>query len=169
MIDTTKFIEIEHGLWYEIETGLPWSSKGNTSSGIINDYLTRIDGKDSSGYYDIKSKGKWHRLIWKYFKGGLSKKQHIDHINNIRDDNRLSNLQIKTKCDNTRKRLKQSNNTSGFPGVYWSKQLQKWVAQIYIKTKCIRLGSFDDPLVAFQEYLIAKVYYHGRDSIDPLI
>lgn len=42
-----------------------------------------------------------------------------------------------------RKNKLNSNNTSGFTGVHWNQQREKWVAQICFKGKTYHLGSFD--------------------------
>jgi hypothetical protein len=41
----------------------------------------------------------------------------IAHRNNIRDDNRLENLQILSNQENSRKSLTYSSNTSGYQGI----------------------------------------------------
>lgn len=43
-----------------------------------------------------------------------------------------------------RKNKLNSNNTSGFTGVHWNQQREKWVAQICFKGKTYHLGSFDN-------------------------
>ena len=76
---------------------------------------------------------KMHQLLGYY--GG-------DHINRNKLDNRKSNLRPCTQQENCRNRSKQSNNKSGFIGVYWDKYYNKWVAQIKNNQKTIKLGSF---------------------------
>lgn len=44
-----------------------------------------------------------HRLMWLYFKGNIPKGYVIDHINNNSLDNRLENLQLLTRSENTQK------------------------------------------------------------------
>jgi hypothetical protein len=51
-------------------------------------------------------KRKWyriHRLVYTEFVGPIEKGYEIDHINNIKTDNRLENLQMLSKLDNVRK------------------------------------------------------------------
>lgn len=44
-----------------------------------------------------------HRLVWETFNGNIPNDMTIDHINNIKNDNRLDNLQLLTRSENTAK------------------------------------------------------------------
>ena len=46
----------------------------------------------------------------------------------------------------------QSNNTSGYRGVYWNKKLSKWRVQITVDNKQIHLGLFQTALEAGKAY-----------------
>lgn len=41
-----------------------------------------------------------HNLVWEAFNGGVPEGFEVDHINTIRDDNRLENLRLVTKKEN---------------------------------------------------------------------
>ena len=47
-----------------------------------------------------------HRLIWECHNGMIPEGMVIDHINNVKDDNRLSNLQLLTQQENCKKSAK---------------------------------------------------------------
>lgn len=66
-----------------------------------------------------------HRLIMQTPKG-----MDTDHINGDGLDNQRKNLRVCTHAQNLANRLKQKDNTSGFKGVYWSKDRKKWMAQV---------------------------------------
>ena len=78
-----------------------------------------------------------HRLVWEYF-GDKKDSQVIDHINNIKDDNRIENLQLVSFRENVHKN--QTSPKSGVIGVQWASHKQRWAAQININNKRIRLG-----------------------------
>lgn len=65
----------------------------------------------------------------------------VDHINEIKTDNRLENLQIITIRENTVKSIKHKGRNIQ-TGVSWSKSSKKWVAQIKINGKRKFLGYF---------------------------
>ena len=97
-----------------------------------------------------------HRLAWFYVTGNWPANQ-IDHINGVRDDNRFSNLREATNLQNAHNR-KYNRNKSGFQGV--RKENSKWLAEIKINYKAVRLGLFNTPEEAHCAYLIAKRQHH---------
>ena len=84
-----------------------------------------------------------HRVAWAMYHG-FWPKQHIDHINGIRHDNRIKNLRDVSMVQNARNSAKSSRNTSGVCGVSWAKRENKWSAQITLNYKKKHLGFFDD-------------------------
>ena len=69
-----------------------------------------------------------HRLAW-FISHGHMPSGEIDHINQDKLDNRISNLRDVTRVVNQRNGTWKSNNTSGVSGVCWHKQRNKWCAQ----------------------------------------
>jgi hypothetical protein len=102
-----------------------------------------------------------HRVIWVLVHGEMPFDQ-IDHINGVKDDNRLANLRQATNADNMRNVGKQSHNTSGLKGVSFHKLRRKWRADIMVNQKQIALGLFECPAVASFAYQIAADNYHGE-------
>ena len=47
-----------------------------------------------------RKRGYIHRLIWRAFKGTIPPDYQIHHLNNISDDNRLSNLKMTSRLEN---------------------------------------------------------------------
>ncbi len=113
--------------------------------------------KTSGGYFKVslskKSKVKQidvHRLVALTF---IPKELHnevVDHINRIKTDNRLSNLQFITNRVNVSKDRK--DGTSKYTGVSWNKNAKKWCSNVQIKGKRIHLGYFDDEYEAHLAY-----------------
>lgn len=86
----------------------------------------------------------------------------VDHINGNKLDNRKSNLRIATRTQNNANKKMQRNNTSGYRGVNWSKQHNKWVAKIQFKRKCIHLGLFENKEDGALAYNKAALEYFGE-------
>ena len=66
-----------------------------------------------------------HRLAWLYVHNVMPKAE-IDHINHIRDDNRIINLRMVSRLENGRNTGKKKNNKSGINGVCWDKERETW-------------------------------------------
>lgn len=68
-----------------------------------------VGSLNDRGYRVVKFKGKSykvHRIIWFLHKGKLPKEQ-LDHINGIKDDNRIENLREATNQENSMWRSKR--------------------------------------------------------------
>lgn len=102
-----------------------------------------------------------HRLAWLYVYGRMPAK-NLDHINRLRDDNRILNLREATQSQNLANKTKQSNNTSGFKGVSWHKAARKWVACIKARGQYKYLGLFKTPESAHQAYCYAAYELFGE-------
>ena len=112
----------------------------------------------SDGYRQVKFRGTrylTHRLIVLYHHGYLPENQ-IDHINRVRDDNRIENLREVTRSCNMRNSGLQTNNTSGIKGVCWDKRRKKWYARIKVKSKKRNLGYHTTKLEAACHRLAAE-------------
>lgn len=124
---------------------------------------TIAGSKNHWGYIDIKYENKTykaHRLAW-WFVHGVMPEFKIDHINEIKDDNRIANLRLDINGENPHNiSIGRADNTSGYRGVSWYKPLNKWVANICVKGKAIYLGYYDTPEEAHEAYLCAKRTYH---------
>ena len=97
-----------------------------------------------NGYSVLSIKGKYyyeHRLVWTYFYGRVP--ELIDHINQVRSDNRISNLREADKSVNGHNRGRPSSNTSGHKGVSWNKLRNKWDVRIQVNNKQHWIGNFD--------------------------
>lgn len=99
-----------------------------------------------------------HRLALAMSSGEWS--PFVDHIDGVRSNNRLANLRACSASQNQCNRGKQSNNKSGFKGVYLHAP-GRWRAVITIGRKSHRLGLFDTPDMAHQAYRDAASTLHG--------
>lgn len=117
-----------------------------------------------NGYKVINLMGKEYsssRLAWLYVHGVMPKKE-IDHINGDRSDNRIENLREASRSENAINRGVQSNNTSGAKGVWKRKGMNSWVAEIGVRGKRVKLGSFRTREAAKNAYLLAAKSLHGE-------
>jgi hypothetical protein len=104
-----------------------------------------------------------HRLAWFYMFNILP--NVIDHINQIRTDNRISNLRNTTYQVNAQNTSHaRPYNSTKLLGVSIRKSGQI-TAQIYNNNKQIHLGSFETIEDAHQEYLRAKRLLHEGCTI----
>ncbi len=121
-------------------------------------------GPGLDGYWRIKVDGVrhlTHRIVWLYYHGRWPKDQ-LDHINNIKKDNRIGNLREVNNMDNCRNQRRiRKNNKSGYLGVSWNKKHSKWVAQISADGTNKHLGYFSDPKEALEIYVKMKIALHN--------
>jgi len=101
-----------------------------------------------------------HRLVWLHVYGALPEAD-IDHINGIRNDNRLTNLRAVSRSVNQQNRRGgQRGSASRYLGVSWSSKRNKWEATIKNSEGTHRLGFFTTEEAASAVYLSAKKRLH---------
>jgi hypothetical protein len=103
---------------------------------------------------------KAHRLIWLWHHGSLP--PVIDHIDGDPTNNRIENLRPATHATNMRNSKKPRTNTSGFKGVRFHKQRQKWTAQISVNNRSLYLGIYETPELAYAAYCAGAAEHHGE-------
>lgn len=79
-----------------------------------------------------------HRLVYEAFNGPIPYGMDVDHINSIRADNRINNLQLLTRRDNIRKAYAKRELPLG---VYRTKSGQ-YIARHFINGETINLGTY---------------------------
>lgn len=115
-----------------------------------------------SGYAIIWNDGEAyyaHRLAWLYCKGEWPREM-LDHINGVRDDNRLANLRECDRAQNAINAKLNASNSSGFKGVFRDKG--QWRARIRVNKKRISLGCFPTAEEAAAAYNAAAFKFHGE-------
>ena len=116
------------------------------------------------GYRSITIEGKKylaHRLAWHYVFGAWPEGQ-LDHMNAVKDDNRIANLRIATMSQNKLNAPIAKTNTSGVKNVNWNRRLQKWHARVRIDGKRVHLGLFESMEAAADAYAAAAKKHHGQ-------
>ena len=152
-------------LHYDPETGIfRWNKqRRNIKLGEV------AGGRNSIGYIFIRlfyNRFLAHRLAWMYMYGNFPPDE-IDHINGVRDDNRIINLRAVSHAENAKNQRINSTNTSGVTGVSWNKAAQKWKAQVRQDNKTLYFGIYSNFLDAIcarksAEHILGFHPNHGK-------
>lgn len=94
-----------------------------------------------------------HHFAW-YMTYGNVDFEMLDHINQIKDDNRIVNLRLANSNINQQNRLKTTK------GYRWHKIKKKWCSSITTNNQSTYLGCFNLEEEARNAYLNAKSIYH---------
>jgi hypothetical protein len=98
-----------------------------------------------------------HRLAWLFYYGEWPMHM-VDHINNNRTDNRISNLRGIPQVLNGQNVPWDRRPASGLTGVI--KQGQRYKAEMMLRGKHVYLGMHDTPEQAHAAYVQAKKMLH---------
>ena len=115
-----------------------------------------------NGYIRVGYKNKdyrVHRIIFFMHYGYMP--TEIDHINNIRTDNRIENLRAATSTQNKYNVSITIANTSGVKNVSWNKQKQKWWVRLRVNGKICHFGYFANLELAALRAAEVRGKYHG--------
>lgn len=137
-------------------------------TGIFTYKTTHLKGRvagacNSRGYKSMRinrSKYLCHRMAWLYVYGELP--NVIDHINGVKDDNRICNLRNVDHSKNQVNSPLSPRNKSGFRGVCWNKKDKSWKVTACINGNRHQLGSFKDKLIAAKVYMDFAIAHHGE-------
>lgn len=138
--------------YYALENGEIFDKKHNK---ICKKYINK------DGYYivsvgvDIHKKVmQVHQLIAMAYLNHVpcGYKTIVDHIDNNKQNNELSNLQLVSARHNISKSAMCKNKSSKYTGVSWSKRNNVWISAIKIKGKSKYIGSFKNEEDAGKAY-----------------
>jgi hypothetical protein len=144
-LEKCEFLK-ERGYTYDSETGKIYGVRGTEITRKDEGYIVICGNKNFKGSL------RGHHFAWYMTYGNVDFEQ-LDHINRIKDDNRICNLRVATHQQN------QWNNDC--KGYSWSKELKKWKARIKINHQEIYLGLFNTEDDARDAYLQAKEKLHN--------
>jgi len=159
---TSKKMETE--IWKDIKDyeGLyQISNLGRVKSLYFNNERILKVQQKTNGYFivslckdAINKTKKVHQLVAIAFLGHIPCGNNlvVDHINRIKTDNHLENLQVITHRENL---SKDKKGTSKYTGVSWCKRNKKWFCSIRINKIQKQLGYFKIELEAHQAYQLA--------------
>lgn len=115
--------------------------------------LTRVRAGDIAGtirpdgYVGIVHEYKrhlLHRIIWEMHNGAIPEGMTIDHIDHNPANSKIENLRMVEHKDNLKNQSMSKANKSGFTGVFFAKNRNKWRAVVTVNYKKIVLGHFDN-------------------------
>lgn len=114
------------------------------------------------GYVNVKLFKKnhyLHRLVFLMHHGHLP--QFVDHIDGNPANNRIENLRAASRSENAWNYKKPTTNKSGYKGVSFAKNCNKWRVRIGVKASRYTVGMFDnleDAVVAAEQF---RKTHHG--------
>lgn len=140
---------------------------------VWHNMVRRCINKNHRGYKDYGGRGitvcdEWFDInnfiedMLPSYQDGLSIDRKNNDLGYNKDNCRWVNKN--TQARNTRKIM--STNVSGYRGVCWHKQRQKWRVAISINNKSIHIGLFDNPLdgaLAYDNYIIKHNLEHTKN------
>lgn len=136
----------------------------NPDTGLFERLITgrgyghRLGFVNAHGYNGIQVNGVkflCHRLAW-FFVHGEWPLGEIDHIDGNRTNNKINNLRIATRQQNTQNCASHRDKTDLGKGAYLKKDCPRprpWKSQIYVNGRTIHLGYFlskEEAVTAYQ-------------------
>lgn len=150
-MSTTKELHLTQGYVALVdEADFEWLTQWNWSV-TVNGYAQRSYKNPDTGKKGIMY---LHRQIMQPPKG-----MDVDHINNIRLDNRRVNLRVCSRAMNLLNKGPDPSNTSGYRGVYLDKRNGRWRVRMQYQGKYQCFGGYD----TIQE--AAEVYEKKRQEV----
>ena len=152
--------KLKSTLDYNPVTGIfKWQAR---RSGVKADLLAGT--KQKNGYMAVcidRKRFYLHRLAWLYITGAWPK-EFIDHINEIKFDNRFKNLREANNSQNMCNYNTRKDGTSGYMGAHYYKAYDKYMGQITKNGKKYFLGYFNTPEKAHEAYCKKAKELHGE-------
>ena len=112
-----------------------------------------------------------HHLAWLYVYGEYP--DEIDHVNGVRNDNRITNLRLCTRSQN-RFNTQTTTGESGLAGAYLDKRTLQWYSKIQFGGQQKFLGNFASAEEAHAAYIVAlneiagEFAYHNRPNLEAI-
>lgn len=156
----SDYMEAHRLFGYNSVTGKLWRKVTTSSRAQAGDI---INTKNAHGYITVRFLGVpqyVHRIVWLMHTGGWPK-VCIDHINNIRHDNRFENLRDVSYSANSH------NHQYVYTGVYYASRDDRWVAEIRVNKKRIILGSSKNKETAEEFYRTFKRTLAAKSGVKP--
>jgi hypothetical protein len=137
----------------------PSVSRG-TRLDLVNKEAGHFD--KSKGYHKIEILRRNYpraKLIYIYFNGNFE--GLIDHINGVRNDDRIENLRVATPLENARNKSVCSTNKTKIRNVYLQAN-GKYIVRLGIDRKSLNFGTYEDLELAELVAEEARDKYYGE-------
>lgn len=164
--------ELRQALRYDPATGQFWWTRKvaiNTPAGSPAGYVK--EGR----YVVIRFRGAHlagHRVAWAMHYGEWPPHNvDVDHINQVKHDNRIENLRLVTRRINVLNAKVRSNSRSGVSGVRWHKATGKWAAAMCIHGQYAHIGLYPtiEEAAAAKEKAERDILGHSQDDAHSLL
>jgi hypothetical protein len=122
----------------------------------------KVGCPNGSGYLTMvhdKRKYYLHQLVFLMHHGYIP--SNIDHIDGNGSNNRIENLRLATVSENMYNTKINTKNTSGFKGVHFNKQKQKWQAKLWVRGEQIA-RAFQSKELAVEFMELFREMAHGQ-------
>ena len=128
----------------------------------------KIPTVKAHGYLDLnlyKNNKRTHRTVHSLVAEAFLKNDNnypcVDHIDGNPKNNYIDNLRYVTVSQNLMNSKLHKHNTSGYKGVFWSNNKNRWIATIEVNNKKYFLGYFKNIEDAIKARKIAEDYHFG--------
>ena len=105
-----------------------------------------VKSLDADGYLSVtlnRRRQRAHRVCYMIFHQQILGDKIVDHLDQDKKNNRISNLRLTTRAVNNQNLAKRKTNTSGVVGVYQIPSSGKWRAQIRVNKINKHIGCYN--------------------------
>jgi hypothetical protein len=142
-------LAIEKGFTYDSKTGFVYNKKNKLIKGINSKGYNQITITFNNKTISLLA----HQFAW--YVVNKECVEQIDHINGIRNDNRICNLRSVTHQQNNWNQV----NAKGFYKIFHNNSIY-YISSICVNKKRVYLGCYSTEQEARNTYLQAKEKYH---------
>lgn len=108
-------------------------------------YSCSLNKNNKTNFFSI------HRLLAKEFIDNPLNKKCVNHIDSVRTNNKLENLEWVSYRENNCHKKINKKTSSKYTGVCFHKSTEKWEANIFLNKKLVHLGIFPTEEEAYKK------------------